>query len=626
MEQPGSRLRKPPEPGPESLPNPGPRAQRKRAEEVTRAQMELEGRAGAADPQFRLPPALLRRYEVVVAPRAAREFRPLRGIGAADIGRLVSFRGVVTQVTDVRPLLTIATYLDDANGFEVYQEVTGKSFTPLAEAPEALRALGAGRGELHLQTRGSRFVRYQECRVQELAAEVPQGGTPRALTVALRGALTRSVKAGDAVELDGVFLPEPWSGGGRGPARASLLTSTYVQAQRVVREKQSYQDLRLDDATRAAIEELTAAGDVYGRLAGSIAPEIWGHEDVKRVLLLAMVGGAGRRLPDGMALRGDIHACLMGDPGVAKSQLLRAVCALSPRAVYTTGKGSSGVGLTAAVLRDPTTGEMVLEGGALVLADRGVACIDEFDKMDEADRTAIHEVMEQQTVSIAKAGIATTLNTRTTLLAAANPAYGRYDVRRSPADNIALPAALLSRFDVLWLILDRAGTEADLALARHVLRVHRDGEAPRRADGPEPLPAPLLRAYIAAAKSHSPVVPPQLAEYLAAVYAEMRGEEAAAETPHTYTTARTLLSILRMSQALARLRFSDAVEQVGVFVCDCAFFRLGGKGDTLFLMLFPQLPPRAPDPPSPPKNNDINRDRQQLHRSRTWTRRCACCA
>lgn len=543
--------------------------QRRRAEELTRAQAEAEGRPAPADTDANqtIPPSLTRRYQVQLLPRSkAPPFR-LRDISATNIGGMVTFKGIVTQVTDVRPQMIVATFLHDESGFEIYQEVNGRSFNPLGKVPQELadKVGGNGRTDVHLQVRGSKFIKYQEAKIQECPDEVPQGSTPRTIVVHLRGTLCRSIKAGDDVSVSGIFLPEPLSGGRGMRNRFTLLTATYIQAMYIVKSKQSYADMSLSNDQKRAIEGLSDAGDVYSRLASSIAPEIYGHQDVKRALLLAMVGGVTRTLNDGMKLRGDIHVCLMGDPGVAKSQLLRYVSHISPRAVYTTGKGSSGVGLTAAVMRDPTTNEMVLEGGALVMADKGICCIDEFDKMEEGDRTAIHEVMEQQTVSIAKAGITTTLNTRTTVLAAANPAFGRYDVRRSPAENINLPAALLSRFDLLYLILDKPTVAGDLSLAQHVLTVHREGAAPAPPAGTQaPLSPELLRAYIAAAKSHNPYVPAALTDYLAAVYAEMRSEEAAAELPHSYTTARTLLSILRLAQALARLRFADHVEQSDV--------------------------------------------------------------
>lgn len=537
--------------------------QRLRNQEAASAQAEVDGAPDRRDPNNGIPPSLIRRYEVLVIPRTKDTMSNMRGIESKKIGHLISFKGIVISITDVRPAVSVATYLDDKSGKEYFQEVGGRSFHPLLHPPENnLTGPEKKDNELQMQIRGSKFVKYQEARIQESPDEVPQGCTPRSLTIHLRGGLTRIIKAGDSVTISGIFLPEP-SSSQKAMLRATLLTNIYVHVTHVKQNKQSYESMELTDAQRAAIDQLTEEGDIYGRLANSIAPEIYGHEDVKKALLLAMVGSPTRVLPDGMRLRGDIHACLMGDPGVAKSQLLRYVAHISPRAIYTSGKGSSGVGLTAAVMKDPTTGELTLEGGALVMADRGICCIDEFDKMEEGDRTAIHEVMEQQTVSIAKAGITTTLNTRTTVLSAANPAFGRYDIRRSPAENINLPAALLSRFDILWLILDRPGLEADMALAQHVLTVHTDG-APPVSHRAALLPAEMLRAYIAAAKQHEPYVPTSLREYIAAVYSELRAEEAAAEVPHSYTTARTLLSLLRLSQALARLRFADAVEQSDV--------------------------------------------------------------
>merc|ERR1712223_1331917 len=309
-------------------------------------------------------------------------------------------------------------------------------------------------------------------------------------------------------------------------------------------------------------EELRQLQDdnFYETLSSSIAPEIYGHDDIKKALLLLLVGGVDRN-PSGMKIRGNVNICLMGDPGVAKSQLLGYMDRLAPRSQYTTGRGSSGAGLTAAVMKDNLTGEMMFEGGALVLSDQGICCIDEFDKMADQDRTAIHEVMEQQTISIAKAGIMTTLNARVSILAAANPAYGRYNHRKSITQNIQLPAALLSRFDLLWLIADKADRENDLRLAHHITYVHTHNQQPPTQTNP--LDMKLMRRYIALCKKQNPIVPEDLTDYIVGAYCEMR-KAARNNTDMTFTSARTLLAILRLSTALARLRTQNTVEKEDV--------------------------------------------------------------
>jgi DNA replication licensing factor MCM7 len=513
-----------------------------------------------------LPKELLRRYELRLVPLSSTKAIPIRQVRAQHIGQLVTVTGVVTRCSEVKPLLLWATYTCDVCGWESYQRIAHRTFMPLTVCPVCTGQKKCG--SLLLQTRGSKFVKFQDVRIQEPAEHVPVGHVPRTMTVHITGELTRLCAPGDTVTIHGIFLPVPHEA--RQALKTSLVADTYLLAQGVIQHKQKYSQFVLSDTLKQRIEEFRSKGRIYERLAHSIAPEICGLEDVKKALLLQLVGGSTRILAtDGMKIRGEINVCLMGDPGVAKSQLLKHIATLAPRGVYTSGKGSSGVGLTAAILKDNVTGEMTLEGGSLVLADMGICCIDEFDKMDDADRTAIYEVMEQQSISIAKAGITTSLNARTAILAAANPAYGRYNAAKSPTDNINLPAALLSRFDLLFLLLDKPDPMRDRELAEHVTYVHRYAQHPASSEF-DVLPPDVIRGVVAIAKTFTPTIPPTLSDFIVTSYVNMRnrvttnpplGWSGGGEGEFTYTTPRTLLGILRLSQALARLRFENVVQQ-----------------------------------------------------------------
>ncbi|XP_019761238.1 DNA replication licensing factor Mcm7 [Dendroctonus ponderosae] len=504
------------------------------------------------------PPELMKRFEIYFKDLSTRKNQPIREVKADQLGRLVTVRGIVTRCTEVKPIMSVATYTCDQCGAETYQPIASLSFMPETLCPSDDCKVNKSGGRLYLQTRGSKFVKFQELKIQEHSDQVPVGHIPRTLTVFCRGEVTRQAAPGDHIAVTGIFLPLVRQGFRQ--ITAGLLSETYLDAHRVFSLNKSAEDeLESNQLTPEQLATLTE-DDFYSKLALSIAPEIYGHEDVKKALLLLLVGGVDKR-PDGMKIRGNINICLMGDPGVAKSQLLGFIDRLALRSQYTTGRGSSGVGLTAAVMKDPFTGEMMLEGGALVLADQGVCCIDEFDKMADGDRTAIHEVMEQQTISIAKAGILTCLNARVSILAAANPAYGRYNPKRTIEQNIQLPAALLSRFDLLWLIQDKADRDNDLRLAKHITFVHQNCKQP---PGPsEALNMSVMRKYIALCKLKEPVIPEDLTEFIVEAYVELR-KEARNSKDMTFTSARNLLGILRLSTALSRLRLSNVVEKADV--------------------------------------------------------------
>ncbi|KAF2402966.1 putative DNA replication licensing factor Mcm5 [Trichodelitschia bisporula] len=406
------------------------------------------------------------------------------------------------------------------------------------------------------------FIDQQVLKLQEAPDQVPVGELPRHILISADRYLTNRVVPGSRCTVTGVFSIYQ-SKGAKGGGNAVALRNPYIRAVGIHADVDHTMkgSATFTEEEEQEFLELSRRPDLYEVFANCIAPSIYGNADIKKAIACLLMGGSKKILPDGMKLRGDINVLLLGDPGTAKSQLLKFVEKAAPIAIYTSGKGSSAAGLTASVQRDANTREFYLEGGAMVLADGGVVCIDEFDKMRDEDRVAIHEAMEQQTISIAKAGITTILNARTSVLAAANPIFGRYDDLKSPGENIDFQTTILSRFDMIFIVRDEHDRGRDERIAKHVMGLAMGGRGVEEQVQAE-IPVDKMKRYISYCKQKcAPRLSPEAAEKLSSHFVSIRRQVHAAEVSANARssipiTVRQLEAIVRISESLAKLALS----------------------------------------------------------------------
>ncbi|KAI5172115.1 DNA replication licensing factor MCM4 [Nematocida sp. LUAm3] len=461
-----------------------------------------------------------------------------------DIDTLIEVVGMVTKCSTIIPDITTASFVCNKCKQVVSSEVLKGV---IAEPVDC--SCGA-KFSMELDHTRSRFQDKQIIKIQELPEKTNDGTVPGTISVIATSVLSDQLIPGDKVKLAGIYRAAP--------IKLNYLHSTIKSSFRTYLEAVSFTKLWENEEKQdlfdvlSSIEEIRKSKNIYEELANSLAPSIYGMLDVKKALLLQLFGGLPKNL-NGARFRGDINVLLAGDPGVAKSQLLLAVHRLMDRGVYTSGKGSSAVGLTANVARDPESGQFILESGALVISDEGLCCIDEFDKMDESTRSILHEAMEQQTVSVAKAGIITTLNARCSILAACNPISSTYDPKKNIIENLHIPPTLLSRFDIVCLLLDKIDAKRDREISTHIIQLY----AGEKVEEKPKISQKVLKEYIKEGRKINPKITQKASEEITSGYLELR--QLGSGKSVTATT-RQLESIIRLSEAHARMRLSDAVD------------------------------------------------------------------
>ncbi len=485
-------------------------------------------------------------------------FKHLRGLRAKHIGTLVWSKGILVRCSTIRPKIIKASFECSLCGaqFEVLQ-LTSRIRWPKFCTNKRCKA--KAQTDFRLISKNSEFIDWQSIMIQEIPEDLPPGRIPRSVQAILTHDLVDTVKPGDRVKLMGIFKSVIAQST---KSINSTLFKTYFDINFIDPEDKTEDLIDLTKEDRKKIEDLSKEPLIQKKIARSIAPDIYGREDLKMASALSLFAGTRKKKPGGSYKRGDIHVLFVGDPGTGKSEILKSAIEVSPRGLYTSGKGSTAVGLTAAVIKEPDTGQMNLEAGVVVLANGGVAAIDEFDKMDTADRSALHEAMEQQTVSIAKAGIVATLKAQTAIIAAANPYSGRYDRYKTPTQNIRLPPSLLSRFDLIFIVVDRPNPADDAQMAEFILKnsmMKSEENLEENYTSIAPISRDLLKKYIKhARRTCNPILTDEAKERIKEFYLELRGQYDS-EDAIISILARNLDALVRLSEAYAKMALRDKV-------------------------------------------------------------------